>query len=146
MNRLKEMPAAYIKHVQGVRLRTTYFYGEDSLEVVIARFHDSLEDGELTKDELPEAIHEFYPCLQPVMIEALVESVVAITRRKGEVYMDYIKRLAKDPLARRVKIIDLKYNLYDCETPPPGDLKQRYKRALAFLNSKISWWSGTEHE
>lgn len=146
MKKLEDMPREYVKHVVTVEMRTGHFYGCDSLECLVARFHDALEDGEKTLDELPGAIHDYYPVLSDTLVTALVDSIVAITRQKGEVYMDYIKRVAKDPIARRVKIVDLKQNLYWSETPPPGDLKQRYKRALQLLEHKIEWWSGAEHK
>lgn len=146
MKELKDMPCEYVEHVASVETRAQAFYGVDSLESVVARFHDSLEDGEKTLDELPGAIRDYYPVLSDTLVTALVDSIVAITRQKGEVYMDYIKRVAKDPIARRVKIVDLKQNLYWSETPPPGDLKQRYKRALQLLEYKIEWWSGAEHK
>lgn len=146
MKKLEDMPREYVAHVVNVEIRTGYFYGCDSLECLVARFHDSLEDGEKTLDELPGAIRDYYPVLSDALVAVLVDSIVAITRQKGEVYMDYIKRVAKDPIARRVKIVDLKQNLYWSETPPPGDLKQRYKRALQLLEHKIEWWSGAEHK
>lgn len=146
MKELKDMPCEYVEHVKQVELRTQYFYGVDSLEAVVARFHDALEDGEKTPEELPAAIRDYYPVLSDTLVTALVDSITAITRQKGEVYMDYIRRLAKDPIARRVKVIDLKQNLYGSKTPPPGELKQRYKRALQLLDYKIEWWSGTEHK
>lgn len=146
MKDFKDMTPEYRKHVSDVETRAQAFYGVDSLESVVARFHDSLEDGEKTLDELPGAIRDYYPVLSDTLVTALVDSIVAITRQKGEVYMDYIKRVAKDPLARRVKILDLKQNLYWSETPPPGDLKQRYKRALHLIEYKIGWWTGAEHK
>lgn len=146
MKDFKDMTPEYRKHVSDVETRAQAFCGVDSLESVVARFHDALEDGEKTLDELPGAIRDYYPVLSDTLVTAIVDSIVAITRQKGEVYMDYIKRLAKDPLARRVKILDLKQNLYWSETPPPGDLKQRYKRALQLLEYKISWWTGAEHK
>lgn len=144
MKDFKEMPVEYREHVAQVEMQTSHFYGCDSLECVVARFHDALEDGEKTLEELPAAVRAHYPALSDTLVSAVVDSVVAITRQKGEVYMEYIKRLAKDPLARRVKVIDLKQNLYWSATPPPGDLKQRYKRALHLLETKIHWWTGTE--
>lgn len=146
MKKLGDMPCEYVEHVKQVELRAQYFYGVDSLEAVVARFHDALEDGEKTPEELPAAILDYYPTLSDTLVQAVIEAVEDITRRKGEVYMDYIRRLAKNPLARRVKLLDLKQNLYWSKTDPPGDLKQRYKRALQLLDYKIEWWSGTEHK
>lgn len=145
MKDLKDMPCEYVEHVTQVELRAQQFYGVDSLEAVVARFHDALEDAEKTPQELPAAILDYYPALSDTLVQAVIEAIEAITRQKGEVYMDYIRRLAKNPLARRVKLLDLKQNLYWSKTDPPGDLKQRYKRALQLLDYKIEWWSGTEH-
>ena len=56
----------------------------------------------------------------------------AVTRRPGEVYAEYIDRCGKHPVARRVKIADLKDNLSRGDGPP-GGLAERYRRALRQL-------------
>jgi hypothetical protein len=82
---------------------------------ILGLLHDAVEDG-----WLPEAILPWWPALD------------ALTRRKGEVYADYIERVAENPAARKVKITDLFHNLTRGEGPS-GELNKRYVRALVRL-------------
>lgn len=69
---------------------------------IVALLHDILEDTDTTVDELREMEFD----------EDIIQSVVAITRRKDEAsYYDYIERVKKDDLARCVKIFDLEDNM-----------------------------------
>ena len=69
----------------------------------------------------------------------LVESVKVLTHKDdGLSYMQYIERVKKDPLARRVKIVDLEHNMdmsrYSCEpTEQMMSRLRRYEKALDFL-------------
>lgn len=56
----------------------------------------------------------------------------AITRRDGEVYTDYIRRVKANPTARRVKLFDLIDNLTRGGGPSKS-LRQRYLRAIYYL-------------
>lgn len=53
MKDFKDMMPEYRKHVSDVETRAQAFYGVDSLESVVARFHDSLEDGEKLSTNCP---------------------------------------------------------------------------------------------
>jgi (p)ppGpp synthase/HD superfamily hydrolase len=69
---------------------------------IVALLHDILEDTDTTVDELRELEFD----------EDIIQSVIAITRRKDETsYYDYIERVKKDDLARCVKIFDLEDNM-----------------------------------
>lgn len=57
------------------------------------------------------------------------EAVTALTRYEGESYEDFIVRAKANPIARRVKIADIKDNL----RPGAEHLRPRYERALAVL-------------
>jgi (p)ppGpp synthase/HD superfamily hydrolase len=71
-------------------------------ERVVAILHDAMEDGPsmVTADWRLT----FYP-------EHLLLAVLALTRVPGEPYMDYIRRLSKNPLAVKVKMADLRDNM-----------------------------------
>lgn len=58
------------------------------------------------------------------------EAVRTITRQAGEAYDTYVERVAKNPLARTVKLADLRLNH---ATAPEQRLKQRYARAIERL-------------
>jgi (p)ppGpp synthase/HD superfamily hydrolase len=56
-------------------------------------------------------------------------AVYALTRQDGETYEAFILRAKADPIARRVKIADIKDNL----RPGAPHLRERYEAALAVL-------------
>jgi hypothetical protein len=67
----------------------------------------------------------------------VIAAVDALTRRDGETYEEFIDRLAVDPLARRVKMADLRdnMNLRRIARPTAKDHArlEKYERALAVL-------------
>lgn len=70
-------------------------------EKAVAYLHDVVEDTDLTLDDLKaEGLPEY-----------IVDAVGAITHGKDEPYGEYIARIKENPIARNVKIADLKHNL-----------------------------------
>ena len=59
-------------------------------------------------------------------------SVVAITKRKGQNYLDYILQVKRSEIATAVKIEDLKHNLSDLKD---GSMKDKYILALYILKN-----------
>lgn len=60
--------------------------------------------------------------------------------RDDEKYMDYIKRVALNPLAKQVKIADLNDNLNRNDGLPEKEkasLSQRYRKSLVFLQAGL---------
>lgn len=90
----------------------------DETGIAVAYLHDVVEDTRFTLDDLRKGFSD-----------EIVDAVDAITRRKGEKYFDYIRRLSSNPIAKRVKIADLQENLSQ------GDLSlsTRYYKALKIL-------------
>lgn len=134
----EKMPAAYIEHVQRVCAETERRFGDGSLEAIVARLHDSLEDNEFSVEELAGVIRKslvFPPT--PALLDVLMDAVVCITRRSEETYAEYIQRVKRNPLARRVKIVDLETNLFGSPTLPPGSLTERYVKALHTLKNLL---------
>lgn len=66
-------------------------------ERIVGILHDVVERSEWTIDALKVA----------GLRHDLAEAVDALTRREGEVDSDLVRRAASNPLARRVKILDL---------------------------------------
>jgi (p)ppGpp synthase/HD superfamily hydrolase len=99
-------------------------FPEMSDEWIVGLFHDILEDTNINKD--------FLFCLLTLLGKyKLFDEIVKMTRRKGETYFEYIRRL--DGIAKKVKIADLKHNLSRTETLQPN-LKKRYEKALKISN------------
>ncbi|NJK88114.1 MAG: HD domain-containing protein [Myxococcales bacterium] len=61
--------------------------------------------------------------------------VDAVSRRSGEVYVEFIHRAAENPLARMVKRADLIDNLSRPVPPDMVGIEKRYKRALGVLDA-----------
>lgn len=96
---------------------------------VIAMLHDVIEDTDWNKEDL---IREGIP-------EELVEVVCLLTHDliKYPGYMEYVKALSSNPMARKVKMADLRHNMDISRIPNPvnRDFKrlEKYKKAYAFL-------------
>lgn len=109
----------YIAHPMRVAARMR---PNDITGMIVALLHDTLEDsaGIVTIDSLREA---FPP--------HIVEAVDAISRAPGERYWDYIERCKQNPIARSVKMADLRDNM-DHRRRFKGDegLRQRYLKTV----------------
>ncbi|HEY3331544.1 MAG TPA: hypothetical protein VGK19_16050 [Capsulimonadaceae bacterium] len=68
---------------------------------IVALLHDIVEDTDWTLDALRA---EGFP-------EAIIAGVDGMTKRDGESYEEFIERAAKDPIALRVKLLDLEDNM-----------------------------------
>lgn len=100
---------------------------ESAGDKTVAYLHDLLEDTDYTSDQLER---DFPP--------RIAAAVLAMTRTdKHEDYMAYVRRLAVNPLARRIKLKDLEDNLDPTRVMPDEAeqkaLKERYERAREFL-------------
>lgn len=89
-------------------------------ETVVALLHDIIEDEKIKLSDL-------------TFNENVKNALVAITRRKGEKYFDYINRLKTNEIARYVKIADLNHNLQNRGYEIPTSLRERYEKARAIL-------------
>jgi (p)ppGpp synthase/HD superfamily hydrolase len=92
-----------------------------------AVLHDVVEDTAVTLDELRA---EGFPA-------AVLEAVEALTKREGEDYEAFIRRVAPNPIAREVKLADLRDNsdLSRIAEPTERDRERirKYQRAIAYL-------------
>lgn len=105
---------------------------ETELEVTAALLHDVVEDTDVTLEALRQA--------------GITEEVLAVldrlTHRKGEAYMDYIRRLLPDPTARKIKLADLNHNS-DMSRLRPEDqekvqyFQEKYRPALELLRQYL---------
>lgn len=104
-------------------------------EQIVSILHDTIEDTPLTLEDLRNA---GFP-------EELVTAVGAVTKREGEDYEAFIERIALDPLATRVKLLDLYDNIDATRLPELSekDLARiaRYHRAIQRLKP-----SSKDHE
>lgn len=114
--------AAYITHPLRLMLQM-----ETEPEQMVAVLHDVVEDSKMTLEGLRERGFS----------EQVVDAVDAVTARAGENYEDFILRAKPNPLARKVKMADLRDNMRMDRIAKlkPKDLQRlaRYHRALRVL-------------
>jgi (p)ppGpp synthase/HD superfamily hydrolase len=110
-----EHPLRVMRAVRGLRAQAT------------AVLHDVLEDTPVTAEDLRGA----------ELSGEVVDAVVALTRRPGQTYEEYIERVAGNALAREVKLADLADNLANNRRLPrrPDVVAriERYERAVRRL-------------
>lgn len=97
-------------------------------QMIVAVLHDTVEDTELTLEGL--YLEGFS--------DRVVRAVDAITKRDGEFYRDYLKRVKSNPLALSVKLADIGHNsspkrLENLDAKTSEYLATKYKKALDFL-------------
>ena len=98
---------------------TVASFVETDTQKAVALLHDVLEDTDVTEDELRSRFGN-----------EITDAVVAMTHPKGMPYMDYIARIAENPLAKTVKMADLKHNM------DLGRLKEVTERDLKRVREK----------
>lgn len=94
---------------------------EDEVSCTAALLHDVVEDTDITMEQLAEQ----FPA-------EVIDVLRLLTHEEGVPYMDYLARLAPNPVARRIKLADIAHN--DCEerakfgNPPMTAEKREYFR------------------
>ncbi|MBU9896034.1 HD domain-containing protein [Holdemanella biformis] len=105
---------------------TVASYMDTDTEKAVAYLHDVLEDTNITVEQLRNQ----FP-------KEIVDTVIILTRKKNENYQDYICRVAKCRLAKKVKVADLLHNLdiTRIKEPTERDFKrlEKYKKAVLYL-------------
>ena len=100
---------------------------DDPRAKIVALLHDTIEDTNVTADYLREE----------GFTEEIVEAVLAVTRREGEEYNDYVRRAAQNELGRMVKRADLEDNMDIRRLPELTDRDverlRKYLRAWQYI-------------
>jgi hypothetical protein len=109
----------YIKHPEAVADAVTSWQAK-----CVAWLHDVLEDTACTEMWLRKCLHG-----------TIVDAVVALTKKDGEDYEEYIARVTDTPYAAAVKIADIQHNLSD---NPTKKQRAKYEKALNILVSDVS--------
>lgn len=98
-----------------------------------ALLHDVVEDTDVTLDELARS----FPA-------DVVDAVRLLTHEKSVPYLDYVRAIAANPIARTVKRADLLHNLdsarfaghADAPEPDIARRREKYTAALAILEKE----------
>ena len=107
---------------------TVASYMDTDTEKAIAYLHDVLEDTDVTVDEL----RKIFP-------NEIVDTLITLTHRKDESYFEYIQRVSKSKLAKKVKVADLLHNLdiTRIKEPTKQDYErlEKYKKSILYLTT-----------
>ena len=99
----------------------------DELTTIVALLHDVVEDTDITLDDLREM---GFPA------EA-VEAIALMTHDKRVAYMDYVTEIKKNPIARTVKLADLRHNSdvsrLDAVDAKAAERLEKYRTAIRLL-------------
>ncbi len=113
----------YIFHPLRVMLNA----GGDERVQCTAVLHDVLEDTDITVDELAAEGFD----------AEIIEALILLTRTPDDDYMEYVKRLKPNPIAKAVKLADLTDNMdmSRIKEPSERDYKrlEKYKKAKRLL-------------
>lgn len=100
-------------------------------EVVVALLHDVVEDSEYTIEWLSNIGFS----------KSVTDAITLLTHKKGVPYMDYIASIKSNPIAKAVKLADLRHNsdlsrLYHIDEHVLKRV-EKYKKAIELLEENI---------
>lgn len=99
----------------------------DEKRTVVALLHDIVEDTNTTFEELEKMGYD----------DEIIEALKVLTHDKSVNYDDYIKKISMNPIARDVKIADLKHNLDRSRLDESNEKLEKkyeqYNNSLSFL-------------
>ena len=102
---------------------------DDETSTVVALLHDVIEDTSYTREDLAKMGFS----------EAVMTALTLLTHEEGVDYMDYVRAIKENPIARAVKLADLEHNsdLTQMDTVDGKTLARREKdlRAKALLEA-----------
>jgi len=96
----------------------------------VAWLHDVVEDTDMTLEDIRLAGFGIVIC----------NALRLLTHDKSVPYMDYVRKIAENPIARAVKIADLQDNMNISRLPEVDDAARRrlakYLEAYSYLTSE----------
>ncbi len=102
---------------------------QDEDTTVAALLHDMVEDTDYTLENLRDEGFS----------EPVLEAIALLTHKDGIDYLDYVAKIKKNPIAKAVKLADLKHNSdltrLDMVDDRAIKRKEQYQKALELLNS-----------
>lgn len=101
----------------------------DERTTVVALLHDVIEDTEYTLEDLRNMGFS----------EDILSAIALLTHADGVPYMEYVARIKSNPIAKTVKLADLRHNSdmsrLDIVTDYDRQRAEKYKRAIELLES-----------
>lgn len=103
---------------------------KDENTTIVALLHDIVEDTPCTIDELRNIGFD----------NQIIEAISIMTHNESVPYMEYIRQIKPNPIAKAVKLADLKHNsdLTRLDMITEKDLKrvEKYQTAISILNEE----------
>lgn len=116
----------YYKHPLAVANSFDWENPDEEDCVIVALLHDTLEDTNVSE----EVIRNLFG-------EKILSALLCMTHKAGVPYEEYVMNLKSNPIARKVKISDLRHNMDLSRLPivTEKDIKrlEKYKKALKIL-------------
>lgn len=101
----------------------------DEATTIVALLHDVVEDTDYTLDDLTRMGFD----------DTVTDALALLTHKKGVPYLEYVAKLKNNPIARAVKLADLRHNS-DLSRLDEMDKKaksrlEKYKTAIELLEA-----------
>jgi len=101
----------------------------DEKTTVVALLHDVIEDTDYTLDDMKNMGFS----------DDILSAIALMTHDDGVPYMEYVALIKKNPIAKMVKLADLRHNSdmsrLDKVTTHDRERAEKYKKAIEFLES-----------
>lgn len=101
----------------------------DEDTTIVALLHDVVEDTDYSLDDLSSIGFS----------DEIIDAISLMTHDKNIPYMDYVAQIAKNPVAKAVKLADLRHNSdltrLDAVTDKYLKRMEKYKKAIALLEN-----------
>jgi len=100
---------------------------DDEYSTCAALLHDVMEDTDITLEQL----RQIFP-------EPVIEAVATLTHSKEEPYPDYVRRVCQNPIAKKVKLADLRHNsdesrLENADEAVLAYFREKYRKAFEII-------------
>ena len=99
----------------------------DEYTTCVALLHDIVEDTDITMSEL-----------QAIFPKEVTDAVALMTHAKDVPYLEYIRKIASNPIAKAVKLADIRHNSDSTRMPDADEatlkyFAEKYRQALQVL-------------
>lgn len=100
---------------------------QDEESTIVALLHDVIEDTDYTLDDLRKM----------GFCDSILAAIHLMTHEAGVPYMDYVKKIKANPIAKTVKLADLRHNSdmtrLEVITPRDQERVEKYLAAIKLL-------------
>lgn len=122
-NQIDKAGQPYIYHPLRVMM---YAEGDENVKCT-AVLHDVMEDSDMTENDIKDLGFG----------DEIITALKLLTRNEGQDYFEYVKNLKVNPIAKAVKLADLKDNMDISRIKEPTERDflrlEKYKKAKALL-------------